>query len=49
MIQGVQIDLISSERLENLTSLEKIRMILEKVIDGKPDSFAGSEMETYSS
>jgi hypothetical protein len=34
MIQGVQIDLISSERLENLTSLEKIRMILEKVING---------------
>ncbi|MBO4354794.1 MAG: DUF2073 domain-containing protein [Methanomicrobium sp.] len=34
MIQGVQIDLISSERLENLTTLEKVRLILEKVMEG---------------
>ncbi len=34
MIQGVQIDLISSERLEKLTTLEKVRLILEKVMEG---------------
>ena len=34
MIQGVQIDLISSERLENLTKLEKIRLILDEVMEG---------------
>ena len=33
-MQGVQIDLISEERLENLTSMEKIRMILDKVREG---------------
>jgi uncharacterized protein len=31
---GVQIDLISGERMENLTSMEKIRMILDGVHDG---------------
>ena len=34
MLQGVQIDLISQERLENLTSTEKIHLILDKVRDG---------------
>lgn len=34
MIQGVQIDLISKERLENLTSMEKIRLILDDVMEG---------------
>ncbi|MBN1431740.1 MAG: DUF2073 domain-containing protein [Methanomicrobiaceae archaeon] len=34
MIQGVQIDLISADRLERLTSLEKVRLILEKVMEG---------------
>lgn len=34
MIQGVQIDLISTDRLERLTSLEKVRLILEKVMEG---------------
>ncbi len=34
MIQGVQIDLISSERLERLTSMEKIRLILDDVMEG---------------
>jgi hypothetical protein len=33
-MQGVQIDLISEERFENLTSMEKIRMILDKVREG---------------
>ena len=31
---GVQIDLISGERMEGLTSMEKIRMILDGVHDG---------------
>ncbi|MBP2132092.1 hypothetical protein J2128_000013 [Methanomicrobium sp. W14] len=34
MIQGVQIDLISAERLEHLTTLEKVRLILDEVMDG---------------
>jgi uncharacterized protein len=34
MMQGVQIDLISEERLENLTSMEKIHLILDKVRQG---------------
>ncbi len=34
MLQGVQIDLISEERLADLTSMEKIRLILDKVRDG---------------
>jgi hypothetical protein len=34
MIQGVQIDLISADRLERLTALEKVRLILEKVMEG---------------
>ncbi len=34
MIQGVQIDLISEERLSTMTSMEKIRMILDKVRQG---------------
>lgn len=34
MIQGVQIDMISTDRLERLTSLEKVRLILEKVMEG---------------
>jgi hypothetical protein len=32
---GVQIDLISGERMEGLTSMEKIRMILDGVHEGK--------------
>ncbi|MFB6187992.1 MAG: DUF2073 domain-containing protein [Halobacteriaceae archaeon] len=31
---GIQIDLISGERMENKTSMEKIRMILDGVHDG---------------
>jgi len=31
---GVQIDLISGERMEGMTSMEKIRMILDGVRDG---------------
>lgn len=31
---GVQIDLISGERMDGLTSMEKIRMILDGVRDG---------------
>jgi hypothetical protein len=34
MIQGVQIDLISAERLEHLTVMEKIRLILDDVMEG---------------
>jgi hypothetical protein len=34
MIQGVQIDLISAERLERLTPMEKIRLILDDVMEG---------------
>jgi hypothetical protein len=32
--EGVQIDLISGERMEGLTSMEKIRMILDGVREG---------------
>lgn len=32
--EGVQIDLISGERMEGLTTMEKIRMILDGVHDG---------------
>jgi hypothetical protein len=34
MIQGVQIDLISAERLEHLTTLEKVKLILDEVMEG---------------
>jgi len=34
MIQGVQIDLISEDRLADLTSMEKIHLILDKVRQG---------------
>ncbi|SDK46243.1 hypothetical protein SAMN04488571_11242 [Methanoculleus thermophilus] len=34
MIQGVQIDLISAERLDRLTGMEKIRLILDDVMEG---------------
>jgi len=34
MIRGVQIDLISAERLDRLTSMEKIRLILDDVMEG---------------
>ncbi len=34
MMQGVQIDLISADRLEGLTMMEKIRLILDEVMDG---------------
>jgi len=34
MIQGVQLDLISEERLARLTSMEKIRLILDEVMAG---------------
>ncbi len=33
-MQGVQIDLISAERLSKMPSMEKIRLILDKVRDG---------------
>ncbi len=33
-MQGVQIDLISAERLSRMASMEKIRLILDKVRDG---------------
>ena len=32
---GVQIDLVSGERMDDMTSMEKIRMILDGVHDGK--------------
>ncbi len=34
MIQGIQIELISADRLANLTSMEKIRTILDSVMLG---------------
>lgn len=34
MLQGVQIDLVSEERLADLTSMEKIRLILDRVREG---------------
>ena len=34
MMQGVQIDLLSSEKLEKLTSMEKIHLILDHVRQG---------------
>ena len=34
MIQGVQIDLISADRLDKLTAMEKIRLILDDVMEG---------------
>ena len=34
MIQGVQLDLISEERLSRMTSMEKIRLILDEVMEG---------------
>ena len=34
MIQGVQIDMISRDRLDQMTSMEKIRLILEDVKSG---------------
>jgi uncharacterized protein len=34
MMQGIQIDLISSEKLSSLTSLEKIHLILDHVRKG---------------
>jgi hypothetical protein len=34
MLQGVQIDLISEDRLSRLTSMEKIRLILDDVKEG---------------
>jgi hypothetical protein len=34
MIQGVQIDLISAERLDRLTAMEKVRLILDDVMEG---------------
>lgn len=34
MMQGVQIDLISADRLEGLTMMEKIRLILDEVMEG---------------
>ncbi|MFB6113765.1 MAG: DUF2073 domain-containing protein [Halodesulfurarchaeum sp.] len=34
MVEGVEIDLISGERMRNKTSMEKIRMILDDVRDG---------------
>jgi uncharacterized protein len=34
MIQGVQIDLISADRLDKMTTMEKIRLILDDVMEG---------------
>ncbi|KQC03442.1 MAG: hypothetical protein APR53_01085 [Methanoculleus sp. SDB] len=34
MIQGVQIDLISADRLDKMTVMEKIRLILDDVMEG---------------
>jgi len=34
MLQGVQIDLISQDSFENMTSMEKIHLILDKVRQG---------------
>ncbi|MDD1718878.1 MAG: DUF2073 domain-containing protein [Methanoregulaceae archaeon] len=34
MMQGIQIDLISEERLADLTSMERIRLILDRVREG---------------
>ncbi|HDN64823.1 MAG TPA: DUF2073 domain-containing protein [Methanosarcinales archaeon] len=34
-MKGIQMDLISSDKLERLSSVEKIRMILDSVEDGK--------------
>ena len=34
MIQGVQIDMLSAERLSKITSYEKIRLILDDVMEG---------------
>lgn len=34
MIHGVQIDLISAERLDKMTGMEKIRLILDEVMEG---------------
>ncbi len=34
MIQGVQIDMLSSDRLSRMTSMEKIRLILDDVRQG---------------
>ncbi|MDD1679658.1 MAG: DUF2073 domain-containing protein [Methanomicrobiales archaeon] len=34
MLQGVQIDLISEDRLSRLTSMEKVRLILDDVMEG---------------
>jgi len=33
-VEGVQIDLVSGERMDGLTSMEKIRLILDGVHDG---------------
>jgi hypothetical protein len=35
MMREVQMDLISGEKLENMTSMEKIRLILDKVKTGR--------------
>ncbi|MDD4253972.1 MAG: DUF2073 domain-containing protein [Methanofollis sp.] len=34
MIQGVQIDFLSAERMDRLTMMEKVRLILDDVRDG---------------
>ena len=34
MIQGVQIDLISADRLGKMTTMEKIRLIIDDVMEG---------------
>jgi hypothetical protein len=34
MIQGVQIDFLSAERMDRLTAMEKIRLILDDVREG---------------
>jgi len=34
MMQGVQIDMISAERMERMTMMEKVRLILDDVMQG---------------
>ena len=34
MVEGIQLNLISKERLEKMTSMEKLRMILDEVKSG---------------
>jgi hypothetical protein len=35
MIKGIQMDLISEDKLDSMTSMEKVRLILDEVRNGK--------------